>query len=203
MKEAGQAAQARDGVGQRAGGPTAGRGRRRIPLLLAVAVAAYAIDLGSKLLVVARLEHRAPVRLIGSWLELDVIRNSGAAFSMGAAMTIVFTVIAAAVVVVIIRLARKLYSAPWAVALGLLLGGALGNLTDRLFRSPGGLKGAVVDFISVRNFSVMNLADWAIVCGGVLTVALSFWGRKLDGTGERGPGTESSSSASSSQSGGS
>ncbi|WP_433343946.1 signal peptidase II [Streptomyces sp. CA-253872] len=196
MTEAGQVGQAR-GAGRGTGGSAGGRGKRRIPLLLAAAAIAYAIDLGSKLLVVARLEHRAPVKLIGSWLELDVIRNSGAAFSMGTAMTLVFTVIAVAVVVVIIRLARKLYSAPWAVALGLLLGGALGNLTDRLLRSPGGLRGAVVDFISVRGFSVMNLADWAIVCGGVLVVALSFSGRELNGT--KGRGAVSSAPASPSE----
>ncbi|OLZ69825.1 signal peptidase II [Streptomyces sp. IMTB 2501] len=150
--------------------------KRRIALLLAVAGVAYAIDLCSKLLVVARLENHAPVEVIGSWLELRVSRNPGAAFSMGTAMTFVFTAIAAAVVVVVVRLARKLYSVPWAMALGLLLGGALGNLTDRVFRSPGGLQGAVVDFIAVRGFSVMNLADWAIVSGGVLIVLFSFLG---------------------------
>ncbi|MBV2356953.1 signal peptidase II [Streptomyces sp. J2-1] len=160
----------------------AGKGRRTVPLLLAVAALAYAIDLGSKVLVVERLEHRPPVRLIGTWLELDVIRNPGAAFSMGAATTVVFTVIAVAVVAVIARLARKLYSTPWAIALGLLLGGALGNLTDRLFRTPGAARGAVVDFIAVRNFSVMNLADWAITFGGVLIVALTFTGRELNST---------------------
>ncbi|MER6030320.1 signal peptidase II [Streptomyces sp. NPDC001851] len=164
-----------------AGAEGAGR-KRRIPLLLTLAGLAYAIDLGSKLLVVARLEHHAPVEVIGSWLELRVSRNAGAAFSMGTAMTFVFTAIAAAVVGVVARLARKLYSAPWAVALGLLLGGALGNLTDRLFRAPGGPRGAVVDFIAVRGFSVMNLADWAIVCGGALIVLFSFLGWELSGT---------------------
>lgn len=163
----------------------AGKGRRRIPLLLALAAAAYAVDLGSKLLVVARLEHHAPVEVIGTWLELRVMRNPGAAFGMGGAMTIVFTLIAAAVAVVIARVAGRLYSAPWAVALGLLLGGALGNLTDRLFRSPGGLRGAVVDFISVHGFSVMNLADWAISAGAALIVLFTFCGWELDGTRRR------------------
>jgi hypothetical protein len=89
---------------------------------------------------------------------------------------------AAAVIVVIARLARKLYSLPWAIALGLLLGGALGNLTDRIFRSPGVFKGAVVDFIAPKHFAVFNLADSAIVCGGVLIVLLSFRGLDPDGT---------------------
>ncbi|WP_239146611.1 signal peptidase II, partial [Streptomyces sp. SID10815] len=155
---------------------------RRIAVLFSVAAFAYALDLVSKLLVVAKLEHHAPVRIVGGWLQLEAIRNSGAAFSFGEAYTVIFTVIAAAVIVVIVRLARKLYSLPWAVALGLLLGGALGNLTDRIFRSPGVFKGAVVDFISPKHFAVFNLADSAIVCGGILIVLLSFRGLDPDGS---------------------
>ncbi|WP_419836754.1 signal peptidase II [Streptomyces bugieae] len=169
------------------------RGTRRIPLLLMVACLAYAIDLFSKLAVVAKLEHHDPVNVIGTWLQLRVMRNSGAAFSMGSASTLVFTVIAVAVALAIVRLARRLYSVPWAIALGLLLGGALGNLTDRLFRTPGQLQGAVVDFISVRGFSVMNLADWAIVCGGVLIVFFTFRGWELDNAREAAADKESSS----------
>lgn len=174
--------QATEAHGEGDGGEQPTRGKRRIPLLLTLAALAYLIDLGSKIAVVAGLENREPVKLIGDWLELQVIRNPGAAFSLGEATTVVFTVIAAGVVVVIIRLARKLYSVPWAIALGLLLGGALGNLTDRLFRSPGNFQGAVVDFIAVQGFSVMNLADWAIVCGGALVIVCSFRGWSLDNT---------------------
>ncbi|BBJ44470.1 hypothetical protein SSPO_071880 [Streptomyces antimycoticus] len=97
-------------------------------------------------------------------------------------MTIVFTVIAVGVIVVIARLARKLHSLPWAIALGLLLGGAFGNLTDRIFRAPGDFQGAVVDFIAPSHFAVFNLADSAIVCGGFLIVILSFRGLDPDGT---------------------
>ncbi|MFF8998541.1 signal peptidase II [Streptomyces achromogenes] len=158
-----------------------GRGRR-IAVLFSVAAFAYALDLISKMLVVARLEGRAPIRVVGDLLELHVIRNPGAAFSFGAAFTVIFSLIAAIVIVVIIRLARKLYSFPWAVALGLLLGGALGNLTDRIFRSPGVFEGAVVDFIAPKGFAVFNLADSAIVCGGILIVVLSFYGLDPDGT---------------------
>ncbi|CAL9315433.1 signal peptidase II [Streptomyces sp. SudanB182_2057] len=157
-----------------------GRGRR-IAVLFSVAAFAYALDLISKMLVVARLEGRAPIRVVGDLLELHVIRNPGAAFSFGAAFTVIFSLIAAIVIVVIIRLARKLYSFPWAVALGLLLGGALGNLTDRIFRSPGVFEGAVVDFIAPKGFAVFNLADSAIVCGGILIVVLSFYGLDPDG----------------------
>ncbi|MFE9660468.1 MULTISPECIES: signal peptidase II [unclassified Streptomyces] len=158
------------------------RGKRRIAVLLAVAAFAYALDLGSKLLVVAKLEHHEPINVIGEWLRFEAIRNPGAAFGVGEAFTVIFTLIAATVIVVIIRLARKLYSAPWAIALGLLLGGALGNLTDRIFRAPGVFEGAVVDFIAPKGFAVFNLADSAIVCGGILIVLLSFRGLDPDGT---------------------
>ncbi|QKW05984.1 signal peptidase II [Streptomyces sp. NA04227] len=160
----------------------ASRGRRRIAVLFAVAAVAYILDLVSKMIVVAKLEHRASVEIIGEWLQLEAVRNPGAAFGMGEAFTVIFTLIAASVIVVIVRLARKLYSLPWAIALGLLLGGALGNLTDRIFRAPGVFEGAVVDFIAPKHFAVFNLADSAIVCGGILIVLLSFRGLDPDGT---------------------
>ncbi|MEV6744595.1 signal peptidase II [Streptomyces sp. NPDC051080] len=159
-----------------------GRGKRKIMVLFAVAVLAYLLDLSSKMIVVAKLEHHEPIELIGDWLQLSAIRNAGAAFGIGEAFTIIFTCIAATVIVVIARLARKLYSLPWAIALGLLLGGALGNLTDRIFRAPGTFQGAVVDFIAPAHFAVFNLADSAIVCGGILIVILSFKGLDPDGT---------------------
>ncbi|PZG99804.1 signal peptidase II [Streptomyces sp. NTH33] len=180
------------GTSSRADGPQDGtaedkpRGPRRIAVLFTVAAVAYVLDLVSKMIVVARLEHRPPVRIIGDWLQLEAIRNAGAAFGFGEAFTVIFTVIAAAVIVVITRLARKLYSVPWAIALGLLLGGALGNLTDRIFRAPGVFEGAVVDFISPKHFAVFNLADSAIVCGGILIVLLSFRGLDPDGTVHKG-----------------
>lgn len=158
------------------------RGRRKVMVLFVVAVFAYLLDLISKMIVVAKLEHHEPIELIGDWLQLSAIRNAGAAFGIGEAFTIIFTCIAATVIVVIARLARKLYSLPWAIALGLLLGGALGNLTDRIFRAPGTFQGAVVDFIAPAHFAVFNLADSAIVCGGILIVILSFKGLDPDGT---------------------
>ncbi|MEU1873193.1 signal peptidase II [Streptomyces ambofaciens] len=162
--------------------PERPRAKRRVAVLFAVAVVAYLLDLGSKMLVVAKLEHHEPIEIIGDWLRFAAIRNAGAAFGFGEAFTIIFTVIAAAVIVVIARLARKLRSLPWAIALGLLLGGALGNLTDRIFRAPGVFEGAVVDFIAPKHFAVFNLADSAIVCGGILIVILSFRGLDPDGT---------------------
>src|SRR5690606_24545104 len=153
--------------------------------LVVVAAIAYALDLITKLIVVAQLEHHAPIQVIGTFLQFDVVRNRGAAFGIGEALTLVLTVIAAVVIVVIARIARKLYSTPWAIALGLLLGGAFGNLTDRVFRSPGVFRGAVVDFIAPSHFAVFNIADSAIVCGGFLIVLLSFRGLDPDGTVHR------------------
>lgn len=159
-------------------------GKRRLALtaLLAAAVLTYALDLSSKLVAVSRLEGQEPVAVAGHILTLQVFRNSGAAFSSGQALTVVFTAIAIAVVVAITRVARRLQSLPWAVALGLLLGGALGNLTDRIFRAPSVFRGHVVDFISVEHFAIFNLADSAIVCGGALMVLMSFRGSSLDGS---------------------
>lgn len=159
--------------------------RRRVGILLAVAAAVYALDAFTKYLVVAKLTPGDPVHVIGSFLQLTYTRNSGAAFSIGWSYTAVFTLIAIGVIVVILRLSRRLYSGPWAVALGLLLGGAVGNLSDRILRAPGPFRGWVVDFIQFPHFAIFNLADSAITCGGVLMVLLAFRGLHPDGTDER------------------
>jgi signal peptidase II len=156
--------------------------RRRVLVLVGVAALAYLLDLLSKIWVVNSLEHHEPINVLGHYLRLDAIRNAGAAFGLGQGMTVVFTVIAVGVIAVIARLSRRLYSVPWAIALGLLLGGAFGNLTDRVFRAPGGFQGRVVDFIAPEHFAVFNLADSAICCGGALIVLLSFRGVDPDGT---------------------
>jgi signal peptidase II len=155
---------------------------RRLGVLVSVAAFAYVLDVVTKIVVVATISNRGPVRLLGGFLTLNLIRNSGAAFSIGVGMTVVFTLIAMAVVLAILRISRKLYSVAWAVSLGLLLGGALGNLTDRLVRSPGVFRGHVVDFIQLPHWAVFNFADSAIVTGGCLMVLLSFRGLRPDGT---------------------
>ena len=160
--------------------------RRRVGVLVAVAALVYAADVISKVIVVAALRENVPVRVIGSLLQLDYLRNPGAAFSLGAdGYTVVFTLIAAAVIAAILRMARTLASRRWAVALGLLLGGALGNLTDRIVRSPGPLRGWVVDWIQLPHWPVFNLADSAICCGGALMVLLTVMGLHPDGQVER------------------
>jgi signal peptidase II len=136
----------------------------------------------SKTIVVATLSHRAPIRLLGGFLTLRELRNSGAAFSIGTSVTVVFTLIALGVIVAILRTARRLRSIPWAVTLGLLLGGAAGNLGDRLLRSPGFLRGHVVDWIQLPHWPVFNVADSCIVCGGILAVLLAARGISMDGT---------------------
>ncbi|MGW4422335.1 signal peptidase II [Streptosporangium sp. NPDC004631] len=157
-------------------------------MLAALAVVVYGLDLLTKTIVLKTLEGREPVVLIPDLLQFRVIFNPGAAFSIGTGMTIVFTIIAAGVVIAILRTARNLRSVPWAITLGLMLGGALGNLTDRLFRAPGGLQGHVVDFVEVfpGRFPVFNVADSAIVCGGILAVLLAWRGYQIDGTRDTG-----------------
>jgi signal peptidase II len=159
-------------------------GRRRGTVLACVAAFVLAADAITKAIVVAHLREDQPVHLIGNVLELWLTRNSGAAFSVGTGQTAVFTLIAIGVIVAIVRTARRLYSLGWAVALGLLLGGAAGNLADRIFRAPGLFRGDVVDWIGVtpRYYPIFNLADSAIVCGGILIVVLAMRGHHLDGT---------------------
>lgn len=174
----GPASPAGDALGDRQTQP----GRRRAPLLAVVALAVLAADITTKCLVVAHLEGRRVIDLLGGHLLLRASRNPGAAFSFAEGATVLFTAVALTVVVVILRTARRLRSSAWAVALGLLLGGATGNLVDRLLRSPGIGRGAVVDFIDFKVWPVFNLADSAIVCGGILAVLLSTRGVELDGT---------------------
>jgi signal peptidase II len=157
---------------------------RRVGALIAVAVAIIGLDIASKVTVVATLTNRAPIRLLGGFLKLRVDRNPGAAFSFAPGLTILFSLIAIAVIVVILRSSRRIRSLAWAITLGLLLGGATGNLIDRIFRSPGLFRGWVVDWIQVPHWPVFNLADSAIVCGGILAVLLSARGIRLDGQRE-------------------
>jgi signal peptidase II len=168
--------------------------RRRIGVLVAVAAFVLAADAITKAIVVAHLRQDEPVHLIGNVLMFWLTRNPGAAFSVGTGETVVFTVIAFGVIVYIARTARRLYSLGWAIALGLLLGGAMGNLSDRIFRAPGLFRGDVVDWIAVtRYYPIFNLADSAIVCGGILTVILAMRGQHLDGTrGDSAPASTSS-----------
>jgi signal peptidase II len=141
-------------------------------------------DVVTKIVIVATLDRDERVRVIGSLLQLTHTRNGGAAFSVGTGATVLFSLVAVAVVFVIARQARRLVSRPWAVTLGLLLGGALGNLVDRLFRAPGPMRGRVVDWIELPHWPVFNIADSAIVVGGCVAVLLAARGVPFDASAE-------------------
>jgi signal peptidase II len=162
--------------------------RQRVVLFAAVALCALLLDIVSKVLVVADLRPGEHVRLLGGAIYLDIARNSGAAFSLGTGFTAILSIIALVVVVVIVRTASRMRSKGWAVSLGLILGGALGNLGDRVFRAPGLFRGYVVDWISLfgpdaAHWPIFNLADSAIVCGAVLAAVLSLFGVPFESRG--------------------
>lgn len=152
---------------------------------MAVAATVLALDQVTKSIVVATMLDQPPVQIVGRWLQITYARNPGAAFSLGTGLTVAFTAVAAVVVVVILRVGRRLGSLPWALALGGLLGGALGNLGDRVFRAPAVLRGHVIDWIQVPDFPVFNAADASIVVSVVAMVLLSLRGTRLDGTRDR------------------
>jgi signal peptidase II len=187
-----------DGVGrvddavQPAAVPVRPSARALTALGLAV-VLVVGLDVLTKYLAVAHLTGRAPVRVLGGVLYLDLTRNGGAAWSIGGGYTWLFPLVALVVAGGIALLARRLRSVPWAIALGLVLGGAFGNVGDRLFRAPGFLVGHVVDFASLfgpdaKYWPIFNLADAALCCGVVLAALLELTGRRRDGGRAAGAG---------------
>jgi len=155
---------------------------RLLALFAAVALAAYVVDVLSQVLAEDRLADRPDVRVVGELLQLHLVRNAGAAFSTGTAYTEVLSCLAIAAVLVILWFARRIGSAGWAVALGLLLAGVSGNLTDRLVRDPGPLRGHVIDFFMLPHWPVFNVADMSINVAAVLILLLVYRGVRLDGT---------------------
>ena len=141
--------------------------------LYLIASLTWGLDVATKIWAVNNLSARNPVELLGSFFQLTLVRNPGAAFSFATGATIVFTFISIAAVITIVYYSFKITSLGWATALGLLLGGVLGNLTDRLFRSPGFLKGEVIDWLELTHWPVFNLADSAIVVAAFLAIVLS------------------------------
>ncbi|MET9299922.1 signal peptidase II [Micromonospora aurantiaca] len=161
--------------------------RKAVGLLLGVSLFSLLADLGTKQLALAELTGREPVSLLGGTVYFSLTRNSGAAWSIGSDHTWVFPIITFVVIGWITWMALRLRSLPWAVSLGLVLGGALGNLIDRIFRAPGHFVGHVVDMISLFDpygqvWPVFNLADSSLVCGVVLAVFLELTGRQRDGS---------------------
>ena len=157
---------------------------KRLPVIVLwlVAVAIIIVDQATKQWALSALADGRHTALIGRALGLVLVRNPGAAFSFATGQTWVFALIASLVVVIIIRVSRNLASRSWAVALGLVLGGAVGNLIDRLLREPGFLRGHVIDFIDYGGYFVGNVADIAIVLAAAGIIILSMGGWEIDGT---------------------
>jgi signal peptidase II len=143
---------------------------------------AYAIDVATKTLAVEKLSGGADVEILGSWLVLHLTRNPGAAFSTGSDFTVVLSAIAIAAVAVVVYFSRRVGTRAWAWALGLLLAGVCGNLTDRILREPGPLRGHVVDFLMVPHWPVFNIADICINVAAGLILLQAIRGIGVDGT---------------------
>jgi signal peptidase II len=155
-------------------------------LFWSVAAAAYALDVGSKVLAVEYLAGRPEVAVAGSWLRLNLVRNPGAAFSTVTGFTPLLTVIAVLTVAAVWYFSRRLGSRSWAVALGLLLAGVGGNLTDRLLRTPGPFRGHVVDFLQLPHWPVFNVADMCINAAAAVIVVQSLRDVRIDGASGQG-----------------
>jgi len=141
--------------------------------LYAIAWAIWLLDFATKSWALNSLDSRNPVKLLGDFLQLTLLKNSGAAFSLAQGATVIFTVFAILVVAAIAYYSIKITSFGWSIVLGLALGGVLGNLTDRIFRSPGFFTGHVIDWIQLPNWPVFNLADSAIVVAASIAVILT------------------------------
>ena len=156
--------------------------RLSVTVLWTMAVVIVVVDQLSKQWALFALSDGQHTALLGRALGLVLVRNPGAAFSFATGQTWIFALIASLVVVIIVRVSRNLASRSWAVALGLVLGGAVGNLIDRLLREPGFLRGHVIDFIDYGGYFVGNVADIAIVLAAAGIIVLSLGGWEIDGT---------------------
>ncbi|WP_354506504.1 signal peptidase II [Oerskovia enterophila] len=175
---------------------------KRLVLWVAVLAAlVILVDQATKIWAVAKLEGEPTIELLGRWLHLTFIRNEGAALGIGSGYTWILTIVVTVVVVFILRSMRKIGSRGWAVALGLLLGGALGNLIDRIFRAPGVAQGHVVDFIGYGDLFIGNVADIAVVGAAVMIAILSIQGIGIDGQRHSGEGEPASAAADQTESG--
>jgi signal peptidase II len=162
------------------------RHRRALRLFALVAGLGYALDLTSKALAVAHLTGRPPVHVIGDLLRLYLARNPGAAFSTGTSYTVLLTFVAFGAGIATVWVARRLGSTGWALGLGFLLAGVLGNLTDRLFREPGPFRGHVVDFLQLPNWPIFNVADMCINVAAAVIILQAVRGVSVDGTRHHG-----------------
>ena len=165
----------------------AGRRGRHLLVFALVALVGYGLDLGSKELVLRTLDPHTAVPLVGDWFGLFLTFNSGAAFSLGTGYTVVLSCVAIAAAVAVLVTARRIASTGWALGLGFLLAGVLGNLTDRIFRDPSPLRGHVVDFFQFPNFPVFNVADICINIAAGFVILQAIRGMRVDGTRDGEP----------------
>ncbi len=155
---------------------------RALVVLAAFAVLATGLDQLTKQLVLSSMEVRESIPVLGEALRFTLVKNPGAAFSLASGFTWILSAIAVGVAVFIVVFARRIRSVAWGIMFGLLLGGAIGNLIDRLFREPGFGEGHVVDFIQVWGFpAIFNVADIAICTAMGLFILLTIRGVGLDG----------------------
>jgi signal peptidase II len=153
-----------------------------LAILAVVALCVYLVDQIAKVLVVSNLYEGQQIQAVGQLLQFHFVKNPGAAFSIGSGSTWIFSIVGVGVLGFVIWYAPRIRSMAWAVLFGLLLGGLLGNLTDRLFREPGFGVGHVVDFLQIPLLpAIFNLADVAIVSSMVLFLILTLRGIGLDG----------------------
>jgi signal peptidase II len=141
--------------------------------LFATAWTIWLFDFATKTWALTSLSSSEPRKIIGSFLQLTLVHNPGAAFSFATGFTLVFSLLALAVVVAVVYFAPKITSGGWQLCIGLLLGGVLGNLTDRIFREPSFLNGHVIDWIQIPSWPVFNLADSAICVAAFIAFVLS------------------------------
>ena len=141
--------------------------------LLSVAWLIWILDLATKAWAVSQLANREPVKILGSFFQLTFIRNSGAAFSFASNATLFLSLFGIIVALGVIYFAPKITSKGWSVVLGLVLGGVLGNLMDRIFREPSFLRGHVIDWMQLPYWPIFNIADSAIVVAAGLAMILT------------------------------
>lgn len=134
-----------------------------------------AVDQITKWAVVEKLEEQGAYPVIGEFFRLYLVRNPGAAFSMGTNATIIFSIFQLVAFLACIVLALRTRYMAGALPIGLIGGGAAGNLVDRIFREPGGMHGHVVDFLSFGSFAIFNVADAAITVGVVCYLIYAFF----------------------------
>jgi len=176
-----------DSTGPSADSPRLPR-TRTLALFAGIAALGYVVDVVSKVLAVSELSGRAPRPVIGDFLTLYLARNPGAAFSTGTSYTLVLSCLAIVAAGVVLWVARRLGSTGWAIGLGFLLAGILGNLTDRLFRSPGVLRGHVVDFLRLPNWPIFNVADICINIAAGVIILQALRGMPVSGVRPRAAG---------------